>query len=73
MVTDGLADIADTAGQRFVSNRHIGPNGRHQFIPGDGLVGMLGKVSQDLEALRRQPDFASAPERQRRSKSSVKD
>lgn len=62
MIADRLTDIADTTGEGFVGHRHIRPDCRHQFILGDGLIGVFGEVAQDLKALRAQLDFAAGAE-----------
>jgi hypothetical protein len=61
LIADRQPDIADAAGQRFLGDGDIWPNGRDQFILGDGLSGALGKIAQHFEAFRPQLYFTGRP------------
>jgi hypothetical protein len=54
IVSEQLADLAHTDGQRRIADHDFGPHGLEEFFFGDQAPGAVGEVLQDGERLRPQ-------------------
>ena len=50
-MAEGATNLTNALRQRFIADRHVGPDGRDQFLLRNHPAGMLDQIAQDFEVL----------------------
>jgi hypothetical protein len=58
IVIQGLSDVCDALGQRFVGHDNVRPDRAQQFFAGDETARPLGKIAENLKRFWPKLDFA---------------